>query len=272
VSAAASLQAARPPAGEESAGDRSAAVARPTRPRRVAAAERLIVALDVESLADAERLLDVLGGVARRYKIGSQLFTASGPAAVEAVRKRGGDVFLDLKFHDIPSTVAGAAREAVRMGVLMFNMHASGGMAMMRAGAEAAADAAARLGVSRPHVIAVTVLTSLDRAALLRELSVPSAVEGHVLHLCELAREAGLDGTVSSPWETRAIRAHLGPHWIIVTPGVRPAGTAASDQQRVATPAAATDAGADYIVVGRPIIAAPDPASAARAILLEMGR
>jgi orotidine-5'-phosphate decarboxylase len=271
VSAAASLPAARPPAGERAPGGHSAPP-RPTRPSRLPAAERLIVALDVETLADAERLLDALTGVARRYKIGSQLFTASGPAAVEAVRKRGGEVFLDLKFHDIPSTVARAAREAARMGVLMFNMHASGGIAMMRAGAEAAAETAARLRVPPPLVIAVTVLTSLDRAELLRELSVTSAVGGHVLHLCGLAREAGLDGTVASPWETRAIRAHLGQRWIIVTPGVRPAGAAADDQQRVATPAAASAAGADYLVVGRPVIAAPDPAEAARAILLEMGQ
>ena len=272
MSAAASRPAAPPPAGERSAPGRSAPGLRPAWAPRVPPAERLIVALDVESLADAERLLDALAGVACRYKIGSQLFTASGPAAVEAVRKRGAEVFLDLKFHDIPSTVAGAAREAVRMGVFMFNVHASGGVAMMRAGAEAAAEAAARLGVPRPLGIAVTVLTSLDRGALQRELGVTSAVAGHVLHLSGLAREAGLDGTVASPRETRAIRTHLGPSWIIVTPGVRAAGAVTDDQQRVATPGAASAAGADYLVVGRPIIAAADPAAAAGAILAEMGR
>jgi orotidine-5'-phosphate decarboxylase len=235
-----------------------------------APAERLIVALDVDTLADAERLLDRLDGVTRHYKIGSQLFTASGPAAVESVRRRGGEVFLDLKFHDIPTTVAAAARQAVRMGALMFNVHASGGVAMMRAAAAAAAEAAARLSARRPLVMAVTVLTSLDRAALQRELGVASAVEGHVLHLCRLAREAGLDGAVASPRETRAIRTHLGPGWVIVTPGVRPAGAEPQDQHRVSTPAEAAAAGASFLVVGRPVIGAADPAAAARAILGEM--
>jgi orotidine-5'-phosphate decarboxylase len=232
--------------------------------------ERLIVALDVDSLVGAERLLDQIEGAVRHYKIGSQLFTACGPAAVEAVRKRGGEVFLDLKFHDIPNTVAAAAAEAVGMGVFMFNVHASGGVAMMRAGAEAAADTAARLKVRRPLVIAVTVLTSLDQATLQRELGVASAVEGHVLHLSALAREAGLDGTVASPQETRAIRTHLGPDWVIVTPGVRPEGAARQDQQRVSTPAAAARAGASFLVVGRPVTAAPEPAAAAQAILREI--
>ena len=223
--------------------------------------DRLIVALDVDSVGAAADLADRLDGLVRRYKIGSQLFTAAGPAAVEAVHKRGGQVFLDLKFHDIPNTVGGAAREAARMGVFMFNVHASGGVAMMRAAAEGAAKEA---GAKRPLVIAVTVLTSLDRAALGREVGVTGSVEGHVLHLCQLAREAGLDGNVASPNEIRAIRNYLGPAWAIVTPGVRPADSRADDQSRVATPRAAAQAGADYLVVGRPITAADDPARAAR--------
>src|SRR5512134_611516 len=145
--------------------------------------DRLIVALDVATLSEAERLVDRLQGLVTRFKIGSQLFTAAGPAAVESVHKRGAEVFLDLKFHDIPNTVAGAAREAVRLGVLMFNVHASGGRAMMAAAAEGAASAARELGVRRPIALAVTVLTSLDRAALGRELGVAASVEGHVLHL-----------------------------------------------------------------------------------------
>jgi orotidine-5'-phosphate decarboxylase len=233
---------------------------------------RLIVALDVDSLAAAETLVDRLQGLVGHFKIGSQLFTASGPAAVEAVRKRGGEVFLDLKFHDIPNTVAGAAREAARLGVFMFNVHAAGGVAMMRAAAEGATAAARDLGLQRPAVIAVTVLTSLDRAALSRELAVASSVEGHVLHLCRLAREAGLDGCVASPNEIVPIRNYLGPSWVIVTPGVRPAGSATGDQVRIATPAAAAGAGAHYLVVGRPITAAPDPAEAARAIHAEMAQ
>ena len=232
--------------------------------------DRLIVALDVDSVDRAVGLVDALAGQVTRFKIGSQLFTAFGPSAVEAVRKRGGEVFLDLKFHDIPNTVDGAAREAVRLGVFMFNVHASGGRAMMRAAAHGAAEAAQTLGLARPLVIAVTVLTSLDRATLGSELHVASSVEGHVLHLCGLAREAGLDGNVASPNEIRAIRNAMGPRWAIVTPGVRPAGDERQDQSRVGTPRAAAEAGADYLVVGRPITAAPDPAKAAAAVLAEM--
>jgi orotidine-5'-phosphate decarboxylase len=230
----------------------------------------VFVALDVEGLAQAEALMDRLDGVITRYKIGNQLFTASGPAAVEAVQKRGAEVFLDLKFHDIPNTVAGAAREAARMGVFMFDVHASGGRAMMRAAAEGAAAAARERKVRRPLAIAVTVLTSLDRRTLQRELGVAASVEGHVLRLCDLAREAGLDGCVASPNEISAIRNGLGRDWVIVTPGVRPAGAALDDQSRVATPGDAARAGAHFLVVGRPITAAPDPARAAQAILAEL--
>jgi orotidine-5'-phosphate decarboxylase len=235
------------------------------------ARDRLIVALDVESLAEAERLLDRLQGLATRFKIGSQLFTAAGPPAVELVQKRGAEVFLDLKFHDIPNTVAGAAREAARMGVLMFNVHASGGRAMMKAAAESAATTARESGGRRPIVLAVTVLTSLDRGALSRELSVAASVEGHVLHLARMAAESGLDGCVASPNEIAALRTDRGADWVIVTPGVRPAGSDSGDQSRIATPRAAVQAGARYLVVGRPITAASDPARAAEAVLAEMG-
>ena len=182
--------------------------------------DRLIVALDVETLAEAERMAGRLEGLVTRFKIGSQLFTAAGPGAVETIQKRGAEVFLDLKFHDIPNTVAGAAREATRMGVLIFNVHASGGRAMMAAASEGAATAARELGVRRPIVLAVTVLTSLDRAALGRELGVADSVEGHVLHLAALAAAAGLDGCVASPNEIGALRTSRGPGWVIVTPGV----------------------------------------------------
>ena len=234
--------------------------------------DRLIVALDVPSLAEAERLLDRLEGQVTHFKIGSQLFTASGPAAVLAVQKRGAEVFLDLKFHDIPNTVAAAAREATRLGAFMFNVHASGGRAMMAAAATGAAAAAKELAVRRPLVLAVTVLPRLDRAVHHREVGVPSSVEGHVLRLATLARDAGLDGAVASPNEVAAIRRSLGAGWVIVTPGVRPAGSDAGDQSRIATPAAAASAGAHYLVVGRPITAAADPARAAAEILEEMGR
>ncbi len=230
--------------------------------------DRLIVALDVPGLADAEALLDRLADVVSTYKVGAQLFTAAGPAAVEVIRKRGGRVFLDLKYHDIPAQVAGAVREAVRLGVTMLTVHASGGGEMLRAAAGAAAEA----GRDRPRILAVTVLTSLDRAALQRELEVPVAVEGHVLHLAGLARAAGCDGAVASPREARSLRLVLGPAWLIVTPGIRPAAAEAGDQVRIATPEAARRAGADYVVVGRPITGAPDPAAAASAILAELGR
>ena len=236
------------------------------------AADRLLVALDVETLEDASALLDRLAGVVTGCKIGSQLFTAAGPAAVELARKRDFRVFLDLKFHDIPNTVAGAVREATRMGVFMLNVHASGGIAMMRAAAESARTAAAEFKVPRPLVLGVTVLTSLDRRALALEVGVPSTVEQHVVDLAQHARAAGLDGVVASPHEIRALRRAKGPRWVIVTPGVRPAApTAGDDQARTATPAAAVAAGADYLVVGRPITQAPDPTAAARAILAELG-
>ncbi len=228
--------------------------------------DRLIVALDVEGLGEAESIVDRLQGVVSTFKVGSQLFTAAGPAAVELVQKRGGRVFLDLKYHDIPNTVAGSVREATRLGVFMLTVHASGGVAMMRAAAEAAQEEAKRRD-HRPLVLAVTLLTSLDRAALQRELHVPLSVEGHALHLAHLAKAAGLDGSVASPHEVSAIRNGLGRGWVTVTPGVRPAGSVQDDQARVATPEAAIKAGADYLVVGRPIIQAPDPAAAALSIL-----
>ena len=235
------------------------------------AAERLYVALDVERLDEAEPLLDRLTGVVDGCKIGSQLFTAAGPVAVERALKRGFRVFLDLKYHDIPNTVAGAVREATRLGVFMLNVHASGGAAMMRAAAEAATNAAKGFSLPRPLVLGVTVLTSLDRRALETEAGVPGTVEAHVLRLAERAREAGLDGCVASAHEIGPLRLGLGPRWVIVTPGIRLADRA-DDQRRTATPAAAVRAGADYLVVGRPITAAADPAAAARAILEDLRR
>jgi len=231
-----------------------------------APSEKLFVALDLERLEDAEALLDRLAGVVTGCKIGSQLFTAAGPAAVERALKRGFRVFLDLKYHDIPNTVAGAVREATRLGVFMLNLHASGGQAMLRAGAEAAAKAAKEFALRRPLVLGVTVLTSLDRRALETEVGVSGTVEAHVLRLAERARAAGLDGCVASAQEIAPLRLGLGRAWVIVTPGIRPA-ERHDDQARTATPAAAVRAGANYLVVGRPITAAADPVAAARAIL-----
>jgi orotidine-5'-phosphate decarboxylase len=230
--------------------------------------DRLIVALDVETPGQAELLLERLQGVASTFKIGSRLFTAAGPQAVELVQKRGGRVFLDLKYHDIPNTVAGSVREAIRLGVFMLDVHASGGLAMLRAAAEARGVE----GKVAPILLAVTVLTSLDRTALQRELHVPLSVEGHALHLAQLARTAGLDGCVASPHEVRLLRNALGERWVIVTPGVRPLGSEQGDQARIATPAAAVRAGADYVVVGRSILEAPDPARAAAGIIEALAR
>jgi orotidine-5'-phosphate decarboxylase len=235
------------------------------------AADRLFVALDVDRLEEAESLLDRLAGVVGGCKIGSQLFTAAGPVAVERALKRGYRVFLDLKYHDIPNTVAGAVREATRLGVFMLNVHASGGAAMMRAAAESATKAAKEFSLPRPLVLGVTVLTSLDRRALEREVGVQGTVEAHVLRLAERAREAGLDGCVASAREISPLRLALGRRWVIVTPGIRPA-ERADDQMRTATPGAAVRAGADYLVVGRPITAALAPSAAAHTILDEMRR
>jgi len=230
--------------------------------------DRLIVALDVETLGQAENLLDRLRDVVTTFKVGSQLFTSAGPQVVELVQKKGGRVFLDLKYHDIPSTVAGAVREAARLGVFMLTVHASGGLAMLKAGVEARGV----LGKAAPILLAVTLLTSLDRAALQRELNVPLSVEGQALHLAQLARRARLDGCVASSHEARLLRNSLGQNWVIVTPGVRPAGAERGDHARVASPEAAVGAGADYIVVGRPILEAADPARAAAAIVEAIAR
>lgn len=235
------------------------------------AASRLFVALDVETLDAATALLDRLEGVRCGVKIGNQLFTAAGPVAVDTALERGFQVFLDLKYHDIPNTVAGAARAATRLGVTILNVHASGGRAMMRAAAEAVRAAAPEFQVPRPLCLGVTVLTSLDRRALATEVGVPVAVAGHVLALGTLAVDAGLDGVIASPQEIRPLRLALGASAAILTPGIRPSGPA-QDQVRTATATEAIRAGANYIVVGRPITQAPDPAAAAAALVEEISR
>jgi len=233
--------------------------------------DQLLVALDVDTAARAFELADELRGLAGGFKIGSRLFTAEGPAAVERLVARGHRVFLDLKYHDIPNTVAGAVAAATRLGVWMLNVHASGGSDMMRAARSAAAEAAARQGTPPPLVIAVTVLTSLDPPAL-AALGVGRPLVDHVEALAGLALEAGLDGVVASPQETARLRARCGPRFAIVTPGIRgvePAEAGRDDQARTLTASAALAAGASYIVVGRPIIGAPDPRAAAAAIVAD---
>jgi len=226
--------------------------------------DRLIVALDVPHSAQALVLVRVLGNSISTFKIGKQLFTAEGPALVRELVAAGKKVFLDLKFHDIPATAAGAVGSASELGVSMLTVHASGGTKMMRAAVEAARQAR-----QPPLVLAVTVLTSLNDEDL-RETGVQGRMPDQVLRLAALARAAGCDGIVASPQEVRELRRQLGGGFAIVTPGVRPAGAAANDQERMATPAEAIAAGATHIVVGRPITAANDPVAAARAILAEI--
>ena len=231
---------------------------------------RILVALDVDSAQKATTMADAVRSTVSGFKIGKQLFTAEGPTVVRALAERGDRVFLDLKFHDIPNTVAGAVAAAATTGAWMVTVHTSGGRKMMEAAANAATNSAARLGRERPVVVGVTVLTSLDEGQL-HEVGVGGTLLDHVVHLATLAQQSGLDGVVASPLEIAAIRLACGPEFIIVTPGIRRATGARStdDQSRTMGPAEAIAAGASYLVVGRPITAAPDPRAAAEGIAAE---
>lgn len=234
------------------------------------ARDKLIVALDVDTKQKALELVEVLGDAAGMFKIGSQLFTAAGPDIVREVIAKGARVFLDLKFHDIPATVAAAGVEAARLGVSIFNIHASGGREMMRRTADSVSECATRENLPRPNVIAVTVLTSVD-AVDLAQIGISSSPQDETLLLARLAADSGMDGVVASPQDIAAVRkAVTKPGFLIVTPGVRPSGANQDDQKRTMTPGEAIRAGADYIVVGRPILAAPDPVQAARNVIREM--
>ena len=228
------------------------------------ARDRLIVALDVPSAAQARQIVQELSDTTTTYKVGKQLFVAEGPQLVRELVSSGHKVFLDLKFHDIPNTVAEAVRSAAELGVSMLTVHASGGSKMLQAAAQAAAQASAK-----PLVLAVTVLTSLSHADL-QETGVAGNVLSQVLRLGALARAAGCGGLVASAQEARELRRELGDGFAIVTPGVRPAGTDVGDQARVVTPRDAIAAGASHLVVGRPITQAKDPAKAAHDILAEI--
>lgn len=228
------------------------------------AKDRLIVALDVPSAAQARQIVQTLGETVTTYKVGKQLFTAEGPGVVRDLVASGRKVFLDLKFHDIPNTVGEAVRSAAALGVNMLNVHASGGSKMMKAAVEAAAQSA-----TKPLVLAVTVLTSLSDADM-QEIGVSGSVRTQVLRLATLARNAGCGGIIASAQEASALRRELGEGFAIVVLGIRPAGADIGDQARVMTPRQAIEAGATYLGVGRPIYQAPDPAKAAREILAEM--
>jgi len=235
--------------------------------------DQLLVALDVESGARALELADKLTGIVGGFKVGSRLFTLEGPALVSELVARRARVFLDLKFHDIPNQVAQAVAAAVHTGAWMVDVHASGGLAMMEAAVKAGGEAALRVGRPTPLVVGVTVLTSMNQD-MLAQTGVERPLLEQVVSLAELAKSAGLQGVVASPHEIRAIRQACGADFAIVTPGIRgaSAGGAMNDQMRTMGPAEAVRAGANYLVVGRPIIAAPDPRAAAQKIVEELNQ
>jgi len=233
------------------------------------ARRRLIFALDVDSFEEAEKWIELLHDKVGVFKVGKQLFTRCGPEVVRRIRAAGGEVFLDLKYHDIPNTVAMASLEACRLGVRMFNVHALGGAEMMRATVARVDEHYPRGSADRPLLLAVTILTSSTDETL-RELGIERPVAEMVPRLARLAADAGFDGVVASPREVAAIRAECGPDFAIVTPGVRPAFASVDDQKRVTTPADALTAGSDYLVIGRPISAAASPEQAAEKIIEEM--
>jgi orotidine-5'-phosphate decarboxylase len=228
------------------------------------ARQRLIVALDVPDAASAVALADKLEGTCQWFKVGLELFTAAGPAVLDPLLKRGHSIFLDLKFNDIPNTVAGAVRSVAALGVHMLTVHASGGPAML-----AAARNALEGMPNRPQLLAVTVLTSMDSTQI-SAVGLDRAPAAQVDLLARMGIAEGIRGFVCSPQEVRALRALIGPEGVLVIPGIRPVGTAIGDQKRVATPAEALRQGASHLVVGRPITHAPDPVAAATAILAEM--
>lgn len=233
---------------------------------------KVIFALDVPTLEETRRFVSMLKSRVGLFKVGLELFTAFGKEAVKAVQEEGGPVFLDLKLHDIPNTVSRAAEEAVKLGVEMFNLHATGGLEMMRETVGCCRALTQKLGRPSPIILAVTVLTSLDEGNL-KEVGLVGPIPDRVVALAEMAQRAGIDGVVASPQEIVPVRKHCGPKFIIVTPGVRPAfaASAKDDQKRVMTPKEAISAGADYIVIGRPVRLAQDPLAAMDKVLEEIG-
>jgi orotidine-5'-phosphate decarboxylase len=234
------------------------------------AKDRLILALDIDSDREALEIVAELRDDLGMFKVGHQLFTAYGPDIVRKITGMGGRVFLDLKYHDIPHTVAKASAEAVKLGVSIFNVHALGGFDMMKATAESTREAAEKHRVPMPIVLAVTVLTSMDEKSLHRELKITRSIQREVSHLARLAQRAGLQGVVASPHEVKMLRRAVRGKFVILTPGVRPAWASKDDQKRIMTPAEAVAAGADYLVVGRPVLKAEDRKAAVKNILDEI--
>ncbi len=228
--------------------------------------DKLIVALDVNTLQKARTLVDKLYPAIKIFKVGSELFTAAGPQAVRMINKKGAKVFLDLKFHDIPNTVASAVKQAAGLDVFMVNIHASGGSDMIKAAKEALKLLPKN---KKPVLLAVTVLTSIDKATL-KSLGINRPPIKQVCLLAKMAKAHGADGVVCSPQEIKQVRRACGKRFVIVTPGVRPLGKALADQKRVATPQKAIKQGADFIVVGRPITEAPNPKKAAKEIVSQI--
>lgn len=234
------------------------------------AKKRLVVALDVDSDTEALSIVAELQDLVGVFKVGHQLFTAYGPDIVRRVIGAGGHVFLDLKYHDIPNTVAKASAEAVKLGVSIFNVHSLGGLDMMKAAVESAKETALACSLPLPTVLAVTVLTSMDEKSLRKELKITRSLQRQVAHLARLAQRAGMSGVVASPQEIKMLRRTIRGEFVILTPGVRPAWSGKDDQKRVMTPGEAVKAGADYIVIGRPVLNAPDRSEAVKKILEEI--
>jgi orotidine-5'-phosphate decarboxylase len=232
------------------------------------AAHKIMVALDYSSAADAEQLIKKIDGIPCYIKVGMQLFYAAGPSFVEGLKNRGFNVFLDLKMHDIPNTVKGGAHSITKLGVDMFNVHAAGGRAMMEAAMEGVY--AATTGSDRPTVIAVTQLTSTSQAVMNNEIGLAGTVEEAVIRYASLTKQAGLDGVVASPSEVVAIKQACGQAFQTITPGIRPIGADVNDQSRIMTPSEALKQGTDFMVIGRPITAAPDPRASLESIIKEL--
>lgn len=235
------------------------------------AKDRIILALDVDAEAQAIKLVKELAPYVGVFKVGMQLYNSCGPSIVKRINELGGRVFVDLKFHDIPNTVAAAGRVMTRLNCFMFNVHAAGGREMMSRLVEEVSDEAAKTGVEAPLSLAVTVLTSISQRELEEEMLISGMeIRELVVRWAVMARQSGISGVVCSPQEIAYIRSVCGPNFVIVTPGIRPAWSEKNDQKRITTPRQALEMGADYMVIGRPIIQADNPVAAAQRIIAEL--